>query len=272
MGLLAAALAVLTAAVGFVSVSGNARQSACYALQLDARARMERCMEAVRGYREELGLPLSPGDFHKTGLIGEEYTDITTTLGSIEAKRTAADPDMAALLVRMFSEAGLRSGDRVGAGFSGSFPSLNLAVLCACDGLNYMTTPEDLRQALGSVCRVLRPGGLFLFDVSTREKLQAMDGEFYGEEEENVAYLWENRFDQASQCLTMDITFFFQVDAARDLFRRQRELHVQRGHSREELEAALTAAGFAVQTVEEAFTRHSPAPGCQRIQITARKR
>ena len=49
MGLLAAALAVLTAAVGFVSVSGNARQSACYALQLDARARMERCMEAVRG-------------------------------------------------------------------------------------------------------------------------------------------------------------------------------------------------------------------------------
>ena len=146
------------------------------------------------------------------------------------------------------------------------------AVLCVCDGLNYMTTPEDLRQALGSVCRVLRPGGLFLFDVSTREKLQAMDGEFYGEEEENVAYLWENRFDQASQCLTMDITFFFQVDAARDLFRRQRELHVQRGHSREELEAALTAAGFAVQTVEEAFTRHSPAPGCQRIQITARKR
>lgn len=146
------------------------------------------------------------------------------------------------------------------------------AVLCACDGLNYMTTPEDLRQALGSVCRVLRPGGLFLFDVSTREKLQAMDGEFYGEEEENVAYLWENRFDQASQCLTMDITFFFQVDAARDLFRRQRELHVQRGHSREELEAALTAAGFAVQAVEEAFTRHSPAPGCQRIQITARKR
>ena len=146
------------------------------------------------------------------------------------------------------------------------------AVLCACDGLNYMTTPEDLRQALGSVCRVLRPGGLFPFDVSTREKLQAMDGEFYGEEEENVAYLWENRFDQASQCLTMDITFFFQVDAARDLFRRQRELHVQRGHSREELEAALTAAGFAVQTVEEAFTRHSPAPGCQRIQITARKR
>lgn len=93
-------------------------------------------MEAVRGYREELGLPLSPGDFHKTGLIGEEYTDITTTLGSIEAKRTAADPDMAALLVRMFSEAGLRSGDRVGAGFFRVFPSLNLAVLwrLRCDG------------------------------------------------------------------------------------------------------------------------------------------
>ena len=133
--LLSAALAILILSVLFVSEKGVLEPTAYYEQQLDARARMERCMQAVRGYREQLGLPLPPEDIHQTGLIGADFTDITTSLGAIEAKRTAADPDMAALVVRMFSEAGLRFGDRVCAGFSGSFPSLDIAVICACDAM-----------------------------------------------------------------------------------------------------------------------------------------
>jgi poly-gamma-glutamate system protein len=53
----------------------------------------------------------------------------------LEAKRTTADPDMAALVVQMLTEAGVRSGDTVGAGFSGSFPALDLAVLAACEAM-----------------------------------------------------------------------------------------------------------------------------------------
>lgn len=97
-------------------------------------------MEAIRGYKQELGIPFSPLDFLETGMIGDDYSDITTSLGLIEAKRTTADPDMAALLVRMFHEAGLSAGDSVGAGFSGSFPSLNLAVICACDAMGLKLT------------------------------------------------------------------------------------------------------------------------------------
>ena len=39
-------------------------------------------------------------------MIGDEYTPITTSLGSEEAKRTTANPDMAALLVQMLTEPG----------------------------------------------------------------------------------------------------------------------------------------------------------------------
>ena len=39
---------------------------------------------------------------------------------------------MAALLVEMLTEAGVKPGDTVGAGFSGSFPGLDLATLAAC--------------------------------------------------------------------------------------------------------------------------------------------
>lgn len=54
-------------------------------------------------------------------MIGDEYTPITTSLGSEEAKRTTANPDMAALLVQMLTEAGVKSGDTIGAGLFG-FP------------------------------------------------------------------------------------------------------------------------------------------------------
>ncbi|MBQ4537977.1 MAG: poly-gamma-glutamate system protein [Oscillospiraceae bacterium] len=133
--LLGIALAVAAAAVVFISANGSTQRLGCYDIQLDAAERTARCFEAIRSYRTELGMELAPEDVRKTGMIGEEFTDITTSVGSIESKRTAADPDMSALFVRMLTEAGLKAGDRVGAGFSGSFPSLNIALICACDAM-----------------------------------------------------------------------------------------------------------------------------------------
>ncbi|WP_029759480.1 MULTISPECIES: poly-gamma-glutamate system protein [Fusobacterium] len=74
-------------------------------------------------------------DRNETGLIGLEWSGITTTLGDIEAKRTSTNPDFAALLVKLFKEAGLKKGDIVVANFSSSFPALNLAFISAADTL-----------------------------------------------------------------------------------------------------------------------------------------
>ena len=104
--------------------------------QVEAVQRAERYAQAIRGYKEELGIPMSPDDLHGTGLIGEPFTGITTTQGSLESKRTAAWPEMGALCVRMLWEAGVRPGDTVGAGFSGSFPGMNLAVVAACESMD----------------------------------------------------------------------------------------------------------------------------------------
>ncbi len=102
----------------------------------EAACTMRRYMEAVKTAKEERGIPSPEEDIHGSGILGEEYTFITTTSGSLESKRTTADPNMAALLVRMLTEAGAGPGDVVTAGFSGSFPGMNLAVLAACDALD----------------------------------------------------------------------------------------------------------------------------------------
>jgi poly-gamma-glutamate system protein len=94
-------------------------------------ARAEDFLEAARqasGVRSE-----AAGD--RSGLIGAEVTPLVTTLGSLEAKRLATNPAWASALVKRLADAGLRRGDLVAAGFSGSFPGLNLAVVEACRAL-----------------------------------------------------------------------------------------------------------------------------------------
>jgi len=98
-----------------------------------AALRMARAEEAVAEKRRQLGIPIDPAlDPYLTGLIGAESSMLTTTIGDIVAKRTATSTAFAALFVRYFHELGLRPGDRIAIGASGSFPGILLAVLSAC--------------------------------------------------------------------------------------------------------------------------------------------
>ncbi len=68
-------------------------------------------------------------------LIGEEYTPITTTLGSLEAKKLSIHPDFAAVAVELMTQAGLKPGDTIAVNLSASFPGLNMAVLAAVQAM-----------------------------------------------------------------------------------------------------------------------------------------
>lgn len=104
--------------------------------QLAAAHLMAQCTADLPQLREAAGLPITPEtDPNLTGLIGPEYTDFTTTLGNLEAKRTGTNPAFAAVLVRYFQELGLQKGDVAAIGASGSFPAMTLATLCAAKSL-----------------------------------------------------------------------------------------------------------------------------------------
>jgi poly-gamma-glutamate system protein len=103
-------------------------------IQLRAAARMERAEAQLKETLVSRGIPIEAElDPARTGLIGPEWTALTTTLGNLEAKRSALNPNFAALMVRYFHEAGLKSGDTIAVGASGSFPGLVIATLCAAE-------------------------------------------------------------------------------------------------------------------------------------------
>lgn len=108
-----------------------------YSTKVQAAQIMKESMKAISDYRIENGPQINKlTDPNLAGLIGEEWTEITTTLGNLSAKRTATNPDFAALLVDMCIKAGLKRGDIVAIGGSGSFPSLILATLSAAKALD----------------------------------------------------------------------------------------------------------------------------------------
>jgi poly-gamma-glutamate system protein len=124
------------AAFFIVNLSMERIESPHFSAQLSAARLMASCIAELSAFRESLGIEIDPSvDPNLTGLIGPEFTELTTTLGNLQAKRTSTNPDFAALLVKYFKELNLKRGDPVAIGASGSFPSLLLATLCACEVL-----------------------------------------------------------------------------------------------------------------------------------------
>jgi len=87
--------------------------------------------------RSELGfVPNDETDPWKTGLIGVEWSSITTTLGDLRAKRTSTDPRWAIVFYRWFQELGLKENDPVAILTSGSFPGFAISAIIAAEELN----------------------------------------------------------------------------------------------------------------------------------------
>jgi poly-gamma-glutamate system protein len=107
---------------------------------LEASTLMNAAIEKIGLCREAKGLTMDrKADINGTGLIGLEMSAITTSLGNLGAKRTTTNPDFAGLVVYLLSEAGVRKGDTVAVGASGSFPALIVATLSAARTMGLRT-------------------------------------------------------------------------------------------------------------------------------------
>jgi poly-gamma-glutamate system protein len=108
-----------------------------YAEKMQAALAMKTGMEVIKRYRLKNAMPIDTKvDPAGSGLIGLADSPITSAYGYLPAKQTTINPNWAAVILGMFKRAGVKSGDVVAMGFSGSFPAINLAALTAADVLN----------------------------------------------------------------------------------------------------------------------------------------
>ena len=122
-------------------------------------------------------------------------------------------------------------------------PSRVNAVLCTCDGVNYLTDKKQLSSFFAAAFKALKPGGVLLFDVSTPHKLRDVLGNGTRTYvSDSYSYIWNNMYSSKSARLQLDLTIF--VKKENGLYEKLEEKQVQRAHSRDELTEALLQSGF----------------------------
>lgn len=144
---------------------------------------------------------------------------------------------------------------------------VDLAV-CALDSLDYLTNPADCAAAIGRAFKVLNPGGIFIFDVNTPEKLRAMDGQVFLDEDEDVYCVWRGEFDAERNLCSYGMDLFQRQGK---LWSRSFEEHREYAYSREQLTGYLKSAGFTGVRVYGDRVFREPQPGEQRMFFSARK-
>ena len=117
------------------------------------------------------------------------------------------------------------------------------AVLCTNDGINYLSSPEELLAFFQAAFKSLRPGGGLMFDLSTPYKLQhTLGNNFWGQDAEDISYLWQNHFSKTKHYVDLDLTIF--IKQANNLYMRMNEHQRQYAHSSSLLLDLLSQAGY----------------------------
>ncbi len=144
---------------------------------------------------------------------------------------------------------------------------VDLAV-CALDSLDYIVDPAACAEAIRRVWHVLNPGGIFIFDVNTPEKLRAMDGQVFLDEDDDVYCVWRGSFDEETNVCSYGMDLFQRQG---QMWIRSFEEHQEYAYSRQQLTGYLKEAGFQRIRVYADCCFEEPRANEQRIYFSARK-
>ena len=143
------------------------------------------------------------------------------------------------------------------------------ACVCCLDSVNYVTRPAQLERAFARVHLFLMPGGIFVFDINTPEKLRALDGQVFLDETEDAYCVWRAEYSKRRRVCTYAMDLFRLTPAG--LWERGEELHEEYAYEPDELEEMLRRTGFHhIRRYGDRKLR-APRPGEERIFFTARK-
>ncbi len=144
---------------------------------------------------------------------------------------------------------------------------VDLAV-CALDSLDYILDPADCQKAISRAYKALNPGGIFIFDVNTPQKLRNMDGQVFLDEDDDVFCVWRGEFDVQTNICSYGMDLFRRKG---NLWERSFEEHQEYAYSQQQLTDFLKKAGFTSIRVYGDRRMDAPSESDQRIYFSARK-
>ena len=126
------------------------------------------------------------------------------------------------------------------------------AMVCALDGFNYITEPDDLKQVMKLAENYLNPGGIMIFDISTAYKLrEILGGNTYVLDEDDIYYVWQSEFFEEEKICELELNFFCRQEDGSYL--RFDEYQIQRAYSPDEITEIVEGVGLDVTGIYKPF-------------------
>jgi len=144
------------------------------------------------------------------------------------------------------------------------------AILCTCDGINYLTGSKGLPRFLAAAFPALMPGGALVFDVSSLYKLSRVLGDkTLTSTKGDSHYIWYNCWQPKANLLHMQLHVYTRaLDSRFDYFVEDQR---QRAYTIDNLTEALRDAGFGQIQVFGGLTFQPPRDEEERLHLLAIK-
>ena len=155
-----------------------------------------------------------------------------------------------------------------------SFSSLGLShdhdlVTCLYDSLNYVLDEQQVIDCFREAYDHLRPGGAFIFDVTTEYNLlHNFAGFTFAENLEDASYIWENAYNIEKKICVSKVTVFQHLNGR---YLKSTEEHVQRVYPSAWLTQQLQERGFELLGTFHNLTDEPVHERCERIHFVCRK-
>jgi SAM-dependent methyltransferase len=142
-------------------------------------------------------------------------------------------------------------------------------IVSGLDCINYVTDKRDLLRVFRLANNYLNPGGLFIFDINTRYKLENITGNnTFVLENEDVFCTWQNEFDKKRAISDFYLTFFSKEGNS---YKRFDEEHQERAYSIEEITELIEKSGMKLLKVYDALSFEKPKKNSERVFFIAQE-
>ena len=142
-------------------------------------------------------------------------------------------------------------------------------IVSGLDCINYITDKRDLLRVFKLVNNYLDPGGLFIFDINTKYKLENVIGNnTFILENDDVFCSWQNEYDKKKNICDFFLTFFCKDG---DGYRRFDEQHSERAYEIEEIKTLIENAGMRLLKVYDDLSFDKPGVKSERVFFVAQE-
>lgn len=125
-------------------------------------------------------------------------------------------------------------------------------IVCALDGINYLTEREDVLKCFKLVRNYLNPGALFLFDVNSEYRFKEIFAkrDFFVEDD-GVYMGWRNSYSKKTGICDIFLTLFIKSDDGR--YVKQEEAQTEKLWLDSELDELIAESGLERVAVFSGF-------------------